>query len=118
LNPYSDNPFFSNNWAFPVVSFLLPIRVGDHRDEIAQATSQPDIASAPLIIISTLTFSSSYDITWYWYYEAGASAYNVMLESTILNLHSGIVKPTNILSIKSILKLFNDTLPLIIVPVG
>jgi hypothetical protein len=55
---------------------------------------------------------------WAWYYEAGASAYNVMLESTILDLHSEIVIPNDLASIKSILRLNNDSLPLIIVPVG
>ncbi len=118
LNPYSDNPFYSTKWGFPVVSFLLPIRLGDYRDEIAQASSQLDIASAPLIIISILPFSSSYPVTWYWYYEAGASAYNVMLESTVWDLHAGIVKPTDYSSLKSILRLFNDALPIMIVPIG
>ena len=96
----------------------MPVRVGDHREEIAQASSQPDIASAPLIIVSTLQFSLSSDVQWYWYFEAGASAYNVMLESTLLNLHAGIVKPTDSSSIDSILRLQNGSLPLLIVPVG
>jgi len=118
LNPYSDSSYFSTNWKFPVVSFLLPIRLGDFRDEIAQASFQPDIASAPLIIISVLSFPSLYPVTWYWYLEAGASAYNVMLEATTLDLHAGIVKTADLSSVKSILRLNEDSLPLIIVPVG
>lgn len=118
LNPYSDNPYYSTDWKFPVVSFLLPIRLGDYRDEIAQASSQPDIASAPLIMISILPSPSLYTIMWYWYLEAGASAYNIMLEATILDLHAGIVKPVDFSSVKSILRLNEDSLPLIIVPVG
>ena len=118
LNPYSDNPYYSTWWKLPVVSFLLPIRVGDYRNEIAQASSQKDIVSAPLILISVLPLSSLYSATWYWYYEAGASAYNVMLESTLWGLHAGIVKPTDLSSIKSVLRLFDDALPLIIVPIG
>lgn len=118
LNPYSDHPFYSTNWGLPVISFLMPVRGGDYREEIAQASSQPDIASAPLIIVSTLQFSLSSDVQWYWYFEAGASAYNVMLESTLLNLHAGIVKPTDSSSIDSILRLQNGSLPLLIVPVG
>jgi hypothetical protein len=73
----------------------MPVRSGDYREEIAQASSQPDIASSPLILVSTLQFSSSPNVQWYWYLEAGASAYNVMLESTLLNLHAGMVKPTS-----------------------
>lgn len=118
LNPYSDNPYYSANWELPVVSFLLPVRLGDLRDEIAQASSKPEIASAPLILVSVLPLSSLYSIGWPWYYEAGASAYNVMLESTILDLHAGIVTPTDLTSIKSTLRLIDDSLPLIIVPVG
>jgi nitroreductase len=118
LNPYSDNPYYSTNWGLPVASFLLPIRMGDYRDEIAQASSQPHIASAPLIIISVLPLSSSYPATWYWYYEAGAIAYNIMLESTLLELHAGLAMPMDHSSLTSILRLFNDALPLMIVPVG
>jgi len=118
LNPYSDNPFYSTNWKFPVISFMIPVRRGDYREEIAQASSQPNIASSPLIIVSTLQFSSSSNIQWYWYLEAGASAYNVMLESTLLNLHAGMVKPTDIASLNSILRLNVGYLPLLIVPVG
>lgn len=118
LNPYSDNPYYSTNWEFPVISFLLPIRLGDYRDEIAQASLQPDIASAPLIIISILPSPSLYPVQWYWYYEAGASAYNVMLEATILDLHAGMVKPDDFSSVKSILRLKEDSLPLIFIPVG
>jgi len=118
LNPYHNDPYYSTNWKFPVVTFLLPIRSGDYREEIAQASSQPNISSAPLILVSVLPFSSSYPVTWYWYFESGASAYNTMLESTILNLHAGIVKPIDISSVKSILRLSNDTIPLIIIPIG
>jgi hypothetical protein len=118
LNPYSDNPYYSSNYDLPVISFLLPIRLGDYRDEIAKASSQRDIASAPLILVSVLPLSSLYSVSWPWYYEAGASAYNVMLESTLLNLHTGIFKPTDLSLIKSVLRLIDDSLPLIIVPVG
>ena len=118
LNPYSDNPFYSTNWELPVVSFLLPIRVGDHRDEIAHASSRPEIESAPVIIISVLPLSSTYPVTWYWYFEAGASAYNVMLESTLWDLHAGLVKPTDYTSLRTILRVSNDALPLMIVPIG
>ena len=118
LNPYSDNPFYSSNWELPVISFMIPVRRGDYREEIAEASSQPDLASSPLFIVSTLQFSSSSDIQWYWYFEAGSSAYNIMLESTLLSLHAGMVKPIDINSINSLLRLYAGYLPLLIVPVG
>jgi nitroreductase len=118
LNPYSDNPYYSTNWGFPIVSFLFPVRLGDHRAEIAQACLRPDIASAPLTIVSVLPSPSLFPVQWYWYYEAGASAYNVMLEATILGLNAGIVRPVDFSSVKSILRLRNNSLPLIIIPIG
>lgn len=118
LNPYSDNPFYSSNWEFPIISCMIPVRWGDYREDIAQTSSEPDIASSPLIIVTTLQFSSLSDIQWYWYYEAGASAYNVMLESTLLDLHAGIVKPVDITSLNSILRLKDSYVPLLLVPVG
>ena len=118
LNPYSSNPFYSSNWEFPVISCMIPVRWGDYREDISQTSSKPDIASSPLIIVTTLQFSSSSDIQWYWFYEAGASAYNVMLESTLLNLHAGIVKPLEISSLNSILRLKDDYVPLLLIPVG
>jgi len=117
LNPYSLIPFYTPNWEFPVISFLFPIRFGDHRAEIAQASSQQDIASAPLIIIPVLSTSTSYS-QWYWYFEAGASSHNVMLEATLLDLHAGIEKPDDLSLIQSTLRIRRNSIPLIIIPVG
>lgn len=118
LNPYSDSPLYSTNWKFPIVSFLLPIRFGNHLQEIAQASAQPDISNAPLIITVVLPNPSIYPVTWYWYYEAGASAHNIMLETTLLNLHAGIVKPTDSHAIKTLLRLRDQSLPQLIIPIG
>jgi hypothetical protein len=118
LNPYSDSPLYSVNWQFPVISFLLPIRLGDYRDEIAESCSQKSIASSPMIIIPILPLSSLYKVPWPWYYEAGASAYNVMLESEILDLHASIVRPTDSSLINAIVRLPYDSLPLLVIPVG
>jgi len=117
LNPYSPNPFYTLNWEFPVISFLLPIRFGDYRSEIAQASSQQDIALAPLIIIPVLSTTTLYS-QWYWYFEAGASSHNVMLEATLLDLHAGIEKPDDLSLIQSTLRIRGNSLPLIIIPVG
>jgi len=117
LNPYSPNPLYNPNWKFPIISFLFPIRLGDYRAEIAQASSQPGIDSAPLIIIPVLSTTTLYS-QWYWYFEAGASSHNVMLEATLLDLHAGIEKPDDLTLIQSTLRLRRNSLPIIIIPVG
>mgnify|MGYP003885852047 CR=1 FL=1 len=75
----------------PVITFMMKIKSGDYREEIAQASS-PSVATAPLIIISVLDIErtrpkgfddfSGEEFRWLWYYEAGASAHNVLLEAT------------------------------------
>jgi nitroreductase len=117
-------------WNLPVVNFLMKIRCGDKRDDIANASSQPPIASAPFILISVLDIKktkgmigkwddlSGEEFRWLWYYEAGASAYNVLLEATAWNLSANFVPPTDITAIRSILRLSDNYIPLFIVPVG
>ena len=59
------------------------------------------------------------DYYWrFWYYEAGASAHNVLLEATAWDLSANIVFPTDIDSIRSILGLNDDFVPMLVVPVG
>jgi hypothetical protein len=53
-----------------------------------------------------------------WYYESGASAHNIMLEATTLNLTSNIVLPTDTDTIGSLLNLNEVCIPLFIAPVG
>ncbi len=117
-------------WNLPVLHLLIKIRSGDFRGEVAKASSMPNIASAPLIIISVLDLRkakgmvglwddfSSAKFRWLWYHEAGASAYNVLLEATAWNLSANIALPTDIATIRSILRLNNNFLPLLIVPVS
>ena len=60
--------------------------------ELAQACSQLSLATAPLSIIPVLELErtrpkggddfSGEEYRWLWYYEAGASAYNIFLEAT------------------------------------
>jgi len=54
----------------------------------------------------------------FWYFEAGASAHNVLLEATAWNLSATIVLPVDTLSLQSILGLNEDSLPLFLIPVG
>jgi len=121
-------PFPVDYLGIPIVTFMLKIKHGDHRSEIAQASSQPSIASAPLLIITVLdldmTRPEGYDdfsgeiYRRLWYYESGASAHNIMLEATTLNLTSNIVLPTDTDTIGSLLNLNEVCIPLFIVPVG
>jgi len=117
-------------WNLPVLHTVVKIRKGDFRQEIADASSMPSIHSAPLILVSVLDLRmtkgmiglwddfSSEEYRWLWYYEAGASAYNVLLEATAWNLSANIVLPTYIDAINSILRLNDNFIPLFIVPVG
>ena len=104
---------------------MLKIRNGDTREEIAQA-SQPFVASAPFLIISVLDIRktnqwddlSAEKFRWVWYYEAGASVHNVLLQAKAWSLSANIVPIINTESIRSLLKLNDNYSPLFIVPIG
>jgi hypothetical protein len=112
----------------PVLTYMLRKIAGDHRLEVAQTSAQPSIASAPLIILLVLNLNetrpagaddlSAEIYRRFWYYEAGASAHNVLLEATAWNLSATIVLPTDTLALRSVLKLDEDYVPLFIIPVG
>jgi hypothetical protein len=107
--------------ALPLVTSLDEVLAGDKRYDIAQACSQPSIASAPLSIISVLDIEKADAIEYIWrlwYFVAGASAHNMLLEAAALNLSANIVFPTDVASILSILGLSDDFQPLLVVPVG
>jgi nitroreductase len=114
-----------DKWGLPIVTFLMKIRTGDKRGELANA-SQPFVASAPLSIISVLDIKntikwddlSGENVRWLWYYEAGASAYNVLLEATAWNLSGTIGTPTDSGALRSLLRLNESYAPLFVVPVG
>jgi len=112
----------------PVVTFMMKIKSGDYRDEIAQASS-PSIATAPLIIVSVLDIErtrpkgfddfSGEEFRWLWYYEAGASAYNALLESTAWGLSANVFPIVDKGTVLSVLGLNGDDFdPLFIVAVG
>jgi nitroreductase len=113
-------------WGLPVITFLVKVSDGDRREEIAQA-SQPYVANAPLSIISVVDIAktiswddlSSENLRWIWYYEAGASAHNVLLEATARDLIGAIVPIKDKNLVCSIIGLDeNNYDPLFIVPVG
>lgn len=105
----------------PVAVSLEKVVDGDKRSHIAQACSQSAIASAPLSILSVLDFekSSFSEYAWsLWYFVAGASAHNILLEATALNLTADIVYPVDNSAILSVLQLNDNFRPLLVVPVG
>ena len=106
----------------PIVTYLQQIRSGDNRRELANASSLPSLASAPLSIILVLNWNKTYDTgeqyLRFWYFEAGAATHNIMLESTALGLKTNIAFPTDNMALSSLLKLNSANTPLIIVPVS
>lgn len=122
---YIHGIFSCDIWGLPIVSFMLKIRNGDKREEIAQA-SQPFVVSAPFLIISVLDIRrtnqwddlSAEKFRWIWYYEAGASAHNVLLQAKAWNLTANIALITDTESVRSLLRLNDNYLPLFIVPIG
>ena len=106
----------------PVVTYLRPVRLGDHRTQLADASSLPSLATAPLILIMVLNKARTGDTgdpyLKFWCLEAGAAAHTVMLEATALGLHGNLVTPTDATAIRSLLNLDDQFMPLLIVPVG
>lgn len=113
----------------PIVSVMQKVVKGDHREELAQACSQLSLATAPLSIISVLELErtrpkggddfSGEEYRWLWYYEAGASAYNIFLEATAWGLSSNLFPIEDKSTICSLLGLDDDNFnPLFVVPVG
>jgi len=117
-----------NGWkSWPQITFLLKVIFGDKRAEIAEA-SESFVDSAPLILISVLDYEQidklpwelhEYFIPWSMYYEAGASAHNVLLEATARGLSGNIALITDKDAICSLLRLDNERFePMFAVPVG
>ncbi|MFW6121117.1 MAG: nitroreductase family protein [Petrotogales bacterium] len=113
-------------WGLPVVSFLLPVGLGDKRSEIAQAT-ELFASDAPLDIIIVLDIGktnqredlSDENLRWIWYYEAGAAAHNVLLQAASRGLNGNILAINDKEAICSLLRLNSESFdPMLVVPVG
>ena len=113
-------------WGLPVVSFLLPVKLGDKRSEIAQVT-ESFASDAPLHIIIVLDIDktnqwddlSDESMRWIWYYEAGAAAHNVLLQATSRGLNGNILTINDKGAICSLLRLDSEGFdPMFVVPVG
>jgi len=103
---------------------IVEIAQGDRRKDISEAVESDDvmIPSASWILISFLdTDIGNPNYPTAWYYEAGAIAHNVFLESTALNLSANVIN--NIVdddALRSALDLSSQTnlVPLLIMPTG
>jgi nitroreductase len=113
-------------WGLPVVSFLLPVALGNKMDTIASATEE-FASDAPLTIIMVLDIENTNkwdDLShesqrWIWYYEAGAAAHNVLLQATSRGLNGNILTINDKDAICSLLKLNSEKFdPMLVVPVG
>ena len=113
-------------YGLPVVSFLLPVKLGDKRSEIAQVT-ESFASDAPLHIIIVLDIDktnqwddlSDESMRWIWYYEAGAAAHNVLLQATSRGLNGNILTINDKGAICSLLRLDSEGFdPMFVVPVG
>lgn len=113
----------------PILTYMLKIKNGDHREELANLFSENFIASAPLSIVSVLDINmtrpkdhddlSGDTLKKFWYYEAGSSVHNVLLEATALELSSNFFPIHNKFNMCSFLGLEKDYFePLFVVTIG
>lgn len=114
---------------FPIITYLKPVKIGFNKQIIADACSEPIIENAPMILLFILDREKtrptgapdlSADILLpTWFHDAGAGAYNVMLEATSFNLKANIYKIENPQPIINLLKLDEEiTIPIFAMPVG
>jgi nitroreductase len=101
---------------------IIEIAQGDRRIDINEVTkSDAMVSSAPWILISFLDINLvNPDNLQAWYYEAGAIAHNVFLESTAMNLRANIVINVDNDALRSALEIQTQTnlLPLFIMLSG
>jgi nitroreductase len=126
ISRYNYGLYNIDKWGLPVFSFLFPIAFGDNRVSLAEA-SEDFLSEAPLSIIIVLDIEntnkwddlSADNVRWIWYYEAGASAHNVLLQATSRGLAGNIVHVQDKDAVCSLLNLDNEKFdPMFIVPVG
>jgi nitroreductase len=92
----------------PVLTYLQRIQSGDHRSELAAASSLPALDIAPLTLVAVLdsakTHGAGDNYTQFWHLEAGAALHTAMLEAAALGLPTAQVTPTDPAAIATLLK--------------
>ncbi len=107
----------------PILTFFTKISGNDVRATIAQATTLPESANAPLIIAAVLDRIRAKDLApppldRCWYFEAGAASQNILLGATTMQYSGGIAQPRNYEDISSALQLNNDQIPLLCISIN
>lgn len=110
-------------FGLPIITFIRKTTDKDVREDISTLCEEPDIASAPLIIIPVLDLEHAKELSIesairFWYYEAGAVAQNVMLESTAWGLSAKIIYANNPTELRTILQLPDNNIPMLVIPIG
>jgi len=110
-------------FGLPIITFMKQTQTDDVRNNIAQICDQQDIASAPLILIPIIDLDNAKELSIesarrFWFYEAGAIAHNIMLESTAWDLSSKIIYPIDQTAIRNILQLPETNIPTLVIPIG
>jgi len=109
---------------YPSSHSIVETAQGDRRMDISEAVESDDVmvSSAPWILISFLDTTIGNPDYWrVWYYEAGAIAHNVFLESTALDLSANVVNSiVDEDAVRSALGISSQTnlIPLLIMPSG
>ena len=129
--PNTYNPLnflFLSYFPFPVFTYLKTISREDVRATVASATTQPECANAPLLIVIVLDIEKTRPeggddfsgalMRYLWCFEAGAAAHSALLEAAAWNLTANCYLPINDGALLDILGLDGEFKPLLIVPIG
>ncbi len=105
----------------PILARLIPIADGDHRAELAAATDQPGIASAPLTLVAVLDTAKTHgeqNYTQFWFLEAGAALHTTMLQATSLGLQTCLATPTSPAAVAALLTLTTHQAPVALLAIA
>jgi len=113
----------------PVITYLGLEKLGSFKQTVADACEKQTILDAPIVILFILNREKtrppglpdlSHDMFLHtWFHDAGAGAYNVMLEAAAWGLDANIYVINNQQAIIDMLKLDEEiTIPIFAVPIG
>jgi len=116
-------------WGFPIITYLMPIKIGNFKQNIADACSESNIADASMIILFILDREktrpegapdlSSDELLQTWYHDAGAGIQNLLLEATAYNINANFYEIDDKQAIINLLKLNEETtIPIFAAPIG
>jgi len=114
---------------FPILTFLKPVKFGNHKTTIADACSEPNIEDAPITILFILDREktrppnapdlSSDELLPTWFHDAGAGVHNLMLEAASWGLKANFYEIQDQQAIIDLLNLDEEnTIPIFAAPIG